>query len=41
MHYKEAEQGDLIIEYGTKGDEFYVLLEGECEVLVPDQAAFD
>ena len=32
MHYKEAEQGDLIIEYGTKGDEFYVLLEGECEV---------
>lgn len=37
MHYKEAEAGDLIVEYGTMGDEFYVLLEGECEVLVPDQ----
>ena len=37
MHYKEAEADELVIEYGTMGDEFYVLLEGECEVLVPDQ----
>ena len=34
MHYKEAEEGDLIVEYGTMGDEFYVLLEGKCEVHV-------
>ena len=37
MHLKESNEGDLVIEYGTSGDEFYVLLEGECEVLVPDQ----
>ena len=41
MNYKDGEQGDLVIEYGTTGDEFYVLLEGECEVLVPDTTTDD
>ena len=37
MTYKEVEAGELVIEYGTFGDEFYVILEGECEVMVPDK----
>lgn len=41
MHYKESNKGDVVIEYGTFGDEFYVLLDGECEVLVPDQHQID
>lgn len=36
MTYKEIEADELVIEYGTFGDEFYVILEGECEVMVPD-----
>ena len=28
---------DFVIEHGTVGDEFYIILEGECEVIVPDR----
>ena len=37
MSYKEVKQDEFVIEYGTTGDEFYLILEGECEVLVPSQ----
>lgn len=36
MTYKEIKADEFVIQYGTFGDEFYVILEGECEVLVPD-----
>ena len=26
----------MIIEWGSFGDDFFLILEGECEVLVPD-----
>lgn len=37
MTYKELEADEVVIEYGSIGDEFYVILEGECEVCIPDQ----
>ena len=37
MTYKEVKQDDFVIEFGKTGDEFYLILEGECEVLVPSQ----
>lgn len=37
MTYKEMKKDQFVIEYGTFGEDFYVILEGECEVLVPDQ----
>ena len=37
MTYKEVKKDEFIIECGTFGDEFYLILEGECEVLVPDK----
>ena len=41
MTYKEAKKDDFIIEFGSYGDEFYVVLEGTVEVLVPDKASSD
>ena len=35
MTFKEARAEELVIECGADGDEFYLILEGECEVLVP------
>ena len=35
MTFKEARAEELVIECGAEGDEFYLILEGECEVLVP------
>ena len=37
MTYKEVKQNEFACEYGTAGDEFYVILEGECEFLVPNE----
>lgn len=37
MTYREAEADESIIQYDTFGDEFYVILEGECEVMIPDK----
>ena len=34
--YKSLKKDDFVIEFGTTGDEFYLILEGQCEVLVPD-----
>ena len=36
MTFKELEADEMVIEYGSFGDEFYVILSGECEVMVPD-----
>lgn len=36
MTLKEMKQDDFVIEYGSLGDEFYVIIEGECEILIPD-----
>ena len=41
MTYKEVKKDEFAIEYGSAGDEFYLILEGECEVLVPNQHAID
>ena len=41
MEYKQVRKDEFVIEYGTFGDEFYVVLEGECEVLVPDNNCFE
>ena len=37
MTFKEVKKDDFAIEFGTYSDEFYLILEGECEVLVPDK----
>ena len=39
MEYKEMKQDQFAIEYGTFGDEFYVVLDGEVEVMVPDTSS--
>jgi CRP-like cAMP-binding protein len=41
MTYKEVKKDDFVIEFGTFSDEFYLILEGECEVLVPDKESDD
>lgn len=33
--YQEKKKDDIIIEFGTFSDEFYLILEGQCEVIVP------
>ena len=38
MTYKEVPQNEFVFEYGSYGDEFYVILEGQVEILVPDKA---
>jgi len=37
MSYKDIKRDEFVIEHGQHGDEFYLILEGECEVLVPDK----
>lgn len=37
MVYRELDEGAFVIEYGAQGDEFFLILEGECEVLVPNK----
>ena len=32
---------EFAIEYGSFGEEFYVILEGELEILVPDSSAVE
>ena len=39
LTYKEAKKDTLIIEYGVRGDDFYLILEGECEVQLPDKSS--
>lgn len=41
MTLKVAKKDEFVIEYGTFGEEFYVILEGDCEVLVPNQQTDD
>ena len=41
MTYKEMKADEFVIQYGTFGEEFYVVLEGECEVQVPDKNSID
>ena len=41
MKYKEVKKDDFVIEYGSDGDEFYLILEGEVEVMVPDKDTDD
>ena len=36
MKYKHVKKGEMVIEWGSFGDDFFLILEGECEVLVPD-----
>ena len=39
--YKTLKKDDFVIEFGATGDEFYLILEGQCEILVPDQQSLD
>ena len=41
LTFKNLSKNDMVIEYGTTGDEFYLILEGECEVMVPDEGSAD
>jgi len=41
MTYKEVKRDELIIEYGSEGKEFYLILEGETEVIIPDKDTED
>ena len=41
MTLKELKKDEFVIEYGSFGDEFYLIIEGECEVLIPDQDCND
>lgn len=34
--FKEMKKDEFVIDYGSFSSEFYVILQGECEVLVPD-----
>ena len=38
MTFKEMKKDEFVIEYGSFGEDFYLILEGECEVLVPDSS---
>ena len=35
MTLKEVDQDEMIIEYGEMGEEFFLILDGEVEILVP------
>ena len=37
MMYKVYGQGEILCEYGTQGDRFYIILEGEVGVRIPNQ----
>lgn len=37
MTLKELKKDEFVIEYGSFGDEFYVIIDGECEVLIPER----
>ena len=39
--YKEIKKDEFVIEYGSFGEEFYLIIEGEVEVLVPDISSED
>jgi len=41
MTYKEIKKDEFVIEYGSFGEEFYLIIEGEVEVLVPDISSED
>ena len=41
MTYKEMKADEFVIQYGNFGEEFYVILEGQCEVQVPDKHQLD
>lgn len=33
----EIKEGDLVFDYNSEGDLFYIILEGTVSVLIPDQ----
>lgn len=35
MKYKEVKKDDFVVQYGEEGNHFFIILEGQCEVLVP------
>ena len=35
--YKVYGKGEVLCEYGTKGDRFYIILEGEVGIRIPNQ----
>ena len=37
MIYKVYGMGEILCEYGTQGDRFYIILEGEVGVRIPNQ----
>lgn len=37
MTLKEVPKDEFVIQYGDDGEEFYVILSGECEILIPDK----
>ena len=39
MYKMEAKQGQVIINYGDMGDEYYVLAQGKCQVTVYNEDA--
>ena len=38
MEFKFHEAGDLVFRYGDYGDLFYIILQGEVEVLIPSDS---
>lgn len=34
--YEKRNAGDILIKYGDKGKEFFILVEGGCDVYIPD-----
>ena len=36
MELQVGEPGHIVFEYGSTGDLFYMILDGEVEVLIPD-----
>jgi len=37
MDYLELQAKDEVFEYGSTGDLFYIVLEGNVEILIPNQ----
>ena len=37
MHLRSLKAEDFVFEYGSLGEEFFLILEGEVEIQIPDK----
>ena len=41
MTLRQVPKDEFVIQYGDDGEEFYVILSGDCEILIPDKKNLD